>query len=161
MRHADREVKEILKIVEILNRSNVLRIAINDQYFPYIIPIHFSYFINENFSIIFYMHSSSIGKKIELISKNNHIGFETDIFYRFANQESTIPCQWSTIYESVIGDGYVEIITDEKEKKFGLDSIMRRFGKGKAFEPYLNTALQKVVILKLIVENISGKRHIQ
>ena len=71
-------------------------------------PVFVSTYINAN---------SSYVTGLELISKNNHIGFETDIFYRFANQESRIPCQWSTIYESVIGDGYVEIITDEKDNK--------------------------------------------
>ena len=161
MRRTDREIKDLSEIIEVLKRTNMLRIAINDQYYPYIIPLHFSISTNENHSIVLYMHSSSIGKKIDLLNKNNHVSFETDIFYDFSNQESSIPCQWGTIYESVIGDGHIEILTEEKEKIIGLDLLMERFGKGRKFEPYTSLALKKVVVLKLVVENISGKRHVQ
>jgi len=107
------------------------------------------------------MHSSLIGKKIDLIKKNNRVCFEMDIFYEFSNKSSRIPCQWSTIYESIIGNGQIEIITEEKEKKIGLDSIMNRLGGGRQFVAYDSNAMQKVCILRLITENITGKRHLK
>ena len=42
MRKANKEVKDIEKIVEVMKKCEVCRIALNDEEYPYILP----YFLN-------------------------------------------------------------------------------------------------------------------
>ena len=39
MRKANREVKDIEKIVEVMKKCEVCRIALNDEEYPYILPL--------------------------------------------------------------------------------------------------------------------------
>ena len=41
MRRSDREIKDFGKIVEIIKKCDVCRIAMNDGDFPYIVPLNF------------------------------------------------------------------------------------------------------------------------
>ena len=41
MRRSDREIKEFDKIVEVMRKCDVCRVAINDEKYPYILPLNF------------------------------------------------------------------------------------------------------------------------
>lgn len=160
MRRMEDEIKDHSEIIRILEKSDILRIAMIDYKYPYIIPVNFSTSLNEENKIRLYSHSSTEGKKIELLRINNRVCFETDIFYKISDQGSDIPCKWSSVYESVIGSGRIRIITEDSEKIEGLERIMKKYGKGRSFQPFDSAAVKRVVILELDVESISGKRHL-
>ena len=41
MRRADREVKDVNEMIEIMKRCDVCRLALNDEGYPYILPLNF------------------------------------------------------------------------------------------------------------------------
>lgn len=161
MRRADREISEVEEIAKILDSIEIMRIAIFDSPYPYIIPLNFAYFLSHENKITFFFHSANQGRKIELIRQNAHVGFEADKSYGVTNSESEIPCKMSTLYESVVGFGRIKIISDNLEKREGLKILINRFSKVPlSFAKYDPILLDRVVILKLVVEGITGKRHI-
>ncbi len=150
MRRKDQEITDRKKINEILSKSEVCRIAMIDNDKPYIIPLNYGYYNNA-----IYIHSAPVGKKIDILKRNNKVCFELEYCSEIVKHESA--CDWSTKYRSVIGFGTVEIITDFEEKKKCLDIIMAHYGKsGK--NVYKDKQVDFVVILKLNIEQITGKQ---
>ena len=150
MRRKDREITDPKIIEEILNNSQVCRVALNDSEFPYIVPFNYGYRDN-----VLYFHSAASGKKIDLIQKNNKVCFEIEFVSQLIKHEQS--CKWSTIYRSIIGFGKIEIITDVKEKKRGLDIIMAHYGKTEN-NLYNEMNIEKIVVLRLTIHKLTGKQ---
>ena len=68
MRKANREVKDIEKIVEVMKKCEVCRIALNDEEYPYILPLSFGMDCIDG-KVTLYFHSALEGTKL------NHILF--------------------------------------------------------------------------------------
>ena len=154
MRREEKEIKDRSEIIGILEKADVLRIAMIDYKYPYIIPMNFATSINEE------AHSTAEGRKIELLRTNNRVSFETDIFYNISEKDPEVPCTWSSIYESVVGIGRMKIITEDSAKIEGLTAIVNKYGKGKTFQAFQPASVSKVVILELDVESVSGKKQL-
>jgi nitroimidazol reductase NimA-like FMN-containing flavoprotein (pyridoxamine 5'-phosphate oxidase superfamily) len=120
----------------------------NDR--PYIVPLNYGYYDNA-----IYIHSASVGKKIEILKKNNKVCFEIDIEGDLIKNE--ISCEWSINYRSLIGYGTIEIIKEFDEKQAGLDIIMKQHGKSEN-NVYKKSNVDSIVILKLNIEQITGKQ---
>ena len=41
MRRADREIKEFDEMIQVIEKCDVCRIALNDEEYPYILPLNF------------------------------------------------------------------------------------------------------------------------
>jgi nitroimidazol reductase NimA-like FMN-containing flavoprotein (pyridoxamine 5'-phosphate oxidase superfamily) len=150
MRRKQCEITDQKVIEEILSKSEVCRIAMIDNGRPYIVPLNYGY---KDKTI--YFHSSPYGRKIELLKSNNKVCFEIESFSQIIQKE--ISCDWSTKYRSVIGYGTVEFIKDTHNKIEALNIIMAHYGKtGK--DLFKDKSLEDVLILKLKIEEISGKQ---
>ena len=149
MRKKQYEITDPAVIELILSGSEVCRIAMIDNDRPYIVPMNYGYKNN-----VIYFHSADEGKKIGLLRANKKVCFEIEYFSEILKNE--IPCDWSSKYRSVIGYGTIEFITDTEGKKEALDIIMAHYGKT-GENIYKDSPLERVLILKLIIEEISGK----
>ena len=150
MRKNQYEITDSKVIEEILSKSEICRLAMIDKARPYVVPLNYGYK-----NKILYFHSSPLGKKIEILKTNNKVCFEIEMFTKVVKND--IPCDWSTKYRSVIGYGTIEFIKDAGLKKEGLDIIMAHYGKkGKSI--YQDKLIEKVLILKLKIEKITGKQ---
>ena len=151
MRRKDKEITDKKLIEEILLRSEICRIALIDSSgMPYIVPLNYGYSDNTIF-----FHSAPTGKKVVLLKRNNRVCFEIEYGVEIIKGESS--CKWSTKYRSLIGYGSIEIITDADQKKYGLDIIMTHNGKS-TNNFYEEKHIEKLVILKLIIDEISCKQ---
>jgi len=110
MRRTDKEITNRREIDTILSKATICRIGLVGNNVAYIVPLNFGYKHN-----CLYFHSAPIGKKIELITKNNMVCFEVDIDYDIVN--TGIPCNWSSKYVSIIGYGKARFITNTKQNK--------------------------------------------
>jgi nitroimidazol reductase NimA-like FMN-containing flavoprotein (pyridoxamine 5'-phosphate oxidase superfamily) len=149
MRRKDREITDKEIIEEILSKSDICRIAIQDDDIPYLVPLNYGY---NNGAL--YFHSASRGRKIELLKRNNRVAFEIEYSSEIIKED--IPCKWSSKYRSVMGTGTIEILQDGKQIRDGLDIIMTHYGH--AQNTYDEAYFSRIVILKLTIENISGKQ---
>lgn len=153
MRRTDREITDFNQIVAIIEKSDVCRLAINDGDFPYIVPLNFGMQI-ENEKIALYFHSALQGTKLDLLRKNNRVSFEMDCGHELVTDESSGNCTMN--YESVIGRGTVEFLSDEK-KLDGLNILMRQYHK-EDFQ-FNKEVIPLTAVYKLTVSEITGKRR--
>ncbi|MBN1396480.1 MAG: pyridoxamine 5'-phosphate oxidase family protein [Bacteroidetes bacterium] len=150
MRRKEQEITDKKTIEEILSSSLICRLGLADEGVPYIVPVNYGYYKNA-----LYIHSAPEGRKIDLIKKNNKACFEIEDIAEIIRND--VPCSWSTKYRSLIGYGKIEIIRDVERKKQGLDIIMTQHGK-KENNIYKENQIEKMVILKLNIESVTGKQ---
>lgn len=151
MRRKDREIVDINEIIEIMRKCDVCRLALFDEEYPYILPMNFGLEYT-NSQIIIYMHCANEGKKLELIKKNNKVSFEMDCSHKLI--QGTMPCDCTMEYESVIGNGTIEIMHENKEK--ALTALMKNYSKEETFH-FSDKMLQVTTTLMLTVKNITAK----
>jgi len=156
MRRTDKEVIGIDNILAILDKCEIMRIGLSVADRPYIVPMNFACErISEK--VFLYFHCASQGRKLKMIAKNNNVCFEADCSYKTLKADSA--CHWSAEFQSVIGEGTIEIVTNEEQKIRTLDLLMERYG----FEGsphYAPQALAMATVLRLSVEAITGKSKI-
>jgi len=150
MRRKDKEIKDKKEIELIINKANVCRIALSDNNMPYIVPVNFGYKDNS-----LYIHSATEGKKIEIIKKNNDICFEIDIAHEILQGKSA--CHTTMKYYSVIGYGKAYLIDDSEEKIKALNIIIEHYLPEIPHE-YSEKFLKKIVIIKVEIDNMTGKK---
>ncbi len=150
MRRKDKEIKDKKEIELIIRKANVCRIALSDNNMPYIVPVNFGY--NNN---CLYIHSAIEGKKIEIIKKNNDICFEIDIAHEIL--QGKLACHTTMKYYSVIGYGKAYIIDDSEEKIKALNIIIEHC-LPKIPHEYSEKFFKKIVIIKVEINNMTGKK---
>ncbi len=150
MRRKDKEISDADAINAIIAKSNIIRIAINDGDFPYIVPFNYGFSENK-----FFIHSAKKGKKIDLLKINHKVGFEIDYLNQTITHE--IPCEWTTKYQSIIGTGTIEVENKKEEIITGLDIIMKHHGK-EGENSYKESNLKNIVILKLTPLTLTAKQ---
>lgn len=151
MRRSDREIKELNDIIEIMKKCDVCRIALNDNGYPYILPLNFGLHTDGK-RIELYFHGAIEGTKYDLIEKDNRASFEMDRGHKLVTDEESGNCTMA--YESVIGQGHIEILADE-EKLDALNIMMKHYHKedfafNKAVMPHTK-------VFKLVVEKLTAK----
>jgi nitroimidazol reductase NimA-like FMN-containing flavoprotein (pyridoxamine 5'-phosphate oxidase superfamily) len=152
MRRKERAISDNDIIEEIIMKADVCRIAISNNNIPYIVTMNFGYSGGMDKSI--YFHCANEGKKLDMISKNNHVCFEMDIDHQIYTGEKG--CDWGMKYKSVVGYGDISIIEDYETKKTGLTCIMRHYGGSKEFL-FDEDMIIKTTILRLDIKEINGK----
>ncbi|SHN62615.1 hypothetical protein SAMN02745728_01287 [Desulfovibrio litoralis DSM 11393] len=156
MRRKDRELKEYKDITAILDECEVLRLGLCLENKPYLVPMNFAYeLIGSQF--YFYLHSALEGRKIDIIKQNNNVCFEVDCAYKKIPAEQA--CEWTAKFKSVVGEGKIFILDNDQDKKNALDVFMKKHGFHKEEKSEYN--LNSVLILKIVVEDISGKSNIK
>lgn len=155
MRQKNREVTDIDEILEIMQRCDVCRLALNNNGYPYIVPLNFGVLVEgDKISLVF--HSALEGMKIDLIRKDNRASFEMDGKHQLQYFEDQGYCTMA--YECVIGKGKIRFLDDE-EKEQALRVIMNQYhpGENAHFNP---AAINRTLVYVLEVESITGKRKL-
>ncbi len=150
MRRTDREITDLAEIESILKNATVCRIGMADGGEPYIVPVCFGY---SNGKI--YLHSAMSGKKITLLEKNPRCCFEVDQCDGIIRGDQ--PCASEMRYQSVIGFGRANIISDSAEKKLGLNCIMRHYGSGVC--GFSDDNIKNVCVIRIDIDSMTGKKY--
>ncbi|MBZ9571705.1 pyridoxamine 5'-phosphate oxidase family protein [Methanobrevibacter sp. TMH8] len=154
MRKKDREITDISEIIKIMNKCDICRIGIFDEEYPYIIPLNFGYNYKDG-QLFLYFHSAIEGKKLDLIKRNNKIAFEMDCSKELKSGD--IPCKYSMNYESICGNGIIEILNN-KDKIKGLKYLMKNYSnKNYSDTDFEEKILKITTVLELKVDKIIGK----
>lgn len=152
MRRIDREVKDTFEITEIMSRCEVVRLALNTQTVPYILPVNFGM---EPDGMTLYIHGAAQGTKYDLIAADNRASFEMDCCHGLVLDEMDHSC--SMDYESVIGWGIIEELTDETEKLHALRCLMGHY-HAQDF-PVDLSPMKRTQILRLCIQERTAKRR--
>ena len=154
MRRTDREVTDINEIFDILNRCDTVRIGMRGEKHPYVVPVSFGAEMADGKAVV-YFHCAREGMKLDLLLKDPMVCVEGDIFIKTETTDHGI----TTRYESVIGFGRCEILSDTEEIIHGLKVLCDHYG-------YFNyalkncRALQFIHVGRIILDEITGKRNL-
>ncbi len=155
------QIRSFEKIKEFLNEEHVGRISsIDKNGFPQIIPMNFV-FLND----VIYLHSHVKGEKLDNISRNNKVGFETDRELEFLPSYFEDPYDASladTLYISVVIKGIGSFVIDRKEKTLALNGLMEKYQPEGQYDPIKSNmqVLDIVTVLKITPQSIHGKYKI-
>lgn len=153
MRRKDREITDFDEIVSIIKKCDVCRLALNDEEFPYIVPLNFGLEVRGDQAFL-YFHAAREGKKLDLIARDNRASFEMDCDHNFILYEDRMSCTMG--YASVIGHGTIELLPEE-EKYEALKILMRQYH---AEDFVFNTKPMKVTtVMRMTVLDMVGKRR--
>ena len=154
MRRNEREVTDKNEIFDILSRCDTVRIGIQGDGCPYIVPITPAVEMEEGKAVV-YFHCAKEGRKIELLRANPNVCIEGDFFIKTEKIAHGI----TTRYESVIGFGRCEFLKDEGEIVRALRLLVEQYG-------YPNypleecKSLSRVLVGKIVLDEITGKRNL-
>lgn len=153
MRRTDREITDFAQIREIIEKTEILHLALFDEEYPYIVPMHYGCEF-EGEKTVLYMHGAKQGHKLDLLRKNSAacVEIENDVTQTSGGE---IPCQYGAIYSSVIARGRVEIPEDSAEKIHGL-TILMKHQTGRDFE-ITETMAETVAVLKFTADCVTAK----
>lgn len=155
MRRADREIKDFEEIVQIIEKCDVCRLALNDEEYPYILPLNFGMQVEKG-KIVLYFHGATEGKKYELIARNNKASFEMDCSHRLVLDGDKGNCKCTMEYESLIGQGTVEILSEDK-KYDALCVLMKHYHKENC--EFNKSVMPLTTVYKMTVDSYTAKKR--
>jgi len=152
MRRKDREITDAHEIADIMRRCEVLYLAMNDAEVPYMLPVNFGM---EPDGSALYIHGAMEGQKYQVIAKDARASFTMVCTNGLEFDEAAKEC--SMCYESVIGRGVLEEVTDLSEKLRALDLLIRHYRpEGFDFNPQMANVTK---VLRLSVQERTAKRR--
>jgi nitroimidazol reductase NimA-like FMN-containing flavoprotein (pyridoxamine 5'-phosphate oxidase superfamily) len=153
MRKKDREITGIDEIEAIISHADVCRIALTDNNIPYIVPMNFGYSGGDVKRLWF--HCAPNGKKLDIIRRNNNVCFEVDTDHHLYTGEKA--CDFGMNYRSVIGWGRIEIVTDDAEKRLGMNCLMSHYSGNDKYS-YKKESFEGMLVLRLDIQEMTGKK---
>lgn len=149
MRRKNQQVtnEECIEILK--NENRAVLSVINEDGYPYGIPVDF-YYDEENNKI--YLHGAKEGSKIDSIKKDNKVCFTV---YNQGFKKENDWAWWST---SVIIFGKAELVddikvTEDKLRKIGL----KYYPTSEEVDEEIKHALNRVQIISISIEHMTGK----
>ena len=156
MRRADREVKDMEQIREIMRGCDICELALNDvDGYPYVLPMNFGLTV-ENGKPVIYLHSAREGKKLDLIARDARCAFSMSRAHVL--ELAKVACATTWKYESALGRGRISVVDEPAEGVEALKAIMRHYDPDHEHE-FDERHLRAVVILRMDVEQLTGKRR--
>ena len=113
MRRAEKEVKDLEQLEEILRDCNTVRIGTQDAEGMFIVPVNYGYDLTEG-QLTLYLHSAQEGRKAAAFRRGGAVAFEMDCGHQLMTAEQA--CSYSCAYRSIMGSGTIRELTEPQEK---------------------------------------------
>jgi len=149
MRRNEKAVTEVAGLEQILAHGKVCQLAISDLPAPYLVSLNYGYKDG-----ILYFHSAGEGHKLELLHTNPRVGFTVVIDLGLATAD--VACNWGARFQSVVGQGEVEFITDIASKRRALTCLMAQYSD--AAHEFSDAALAATTVYRLVIGEMTGKQ---
>jgi len=142
----DKRVLELLRDAE----YGFLSLGESRNGYTYGIPINFVYCLTKN---ALYFHCALDGHKLDNLKRNNRIAFCV------VGRTELLSEKFSTLYESVMVFGQVEIAQTDEEKRFALRNLIAKYSPHhlEAGEKYIESAINKTLTFKINIDYVTGK----
>ncbi len=150
MAKTEKIIRDMARIHDIIRRATVCRIGLVVDGVPHIIPMNFGF--REPY---LYFHTNPGSAKLDQLRACPTVCVELDIEHGL--RTATRPCGWTMYFESVIGRGTVDIVTDNEEKRKGFAAIMTQYGGTADGIP--EKALDGVAIIRIALTQLTGRTN--
>ncbi len=160
MRRKDREITDFDRIISVMEKCEVCHVAFLDDEYPYVVPMNFGMDANGE-KVTLYFHGAIAGKKHDLLVKNNKVSFAMERNLGIVTGPAVGACECTMAYESIMGHGVMEYITDTAEKNIALRKILDHYkvNEGPDYH-FQDKVVSHTAILKLEVREITGKERV-
>ena len=152
MTRREREITDINKIIEILDKAKIAHIGLVDGDEPYVVPMNYGYDMNDG-KLTIYLHGARRGRKLDVMRANPKVFFEAECDLQ--PFEGDIACRYGIAYSSVMGKGIATIVEDVEEKKQAL-SILMKTQTGKNFD-FEDKMVAFVSVIRIDVSEFTAK----
>ena len=117
------------------------------------VPLSYGYRCTDG-RITLYFHSAHAGRKIDLLKQNPLVTFSLGrpVAMSLADQA----CDYTYLYESLMGEGRIEFVEDPEEKREALKLLMNHT-LGPGHDRFDDHQIKPTVVLRLIITDITGK----
>jgi len=140
------------EIFDLLMNEPVGHLGLAKEKQPYIVPLNYLY---SNGAV--YFHCALEGRKIDYISINPKACFQVGRYDGLI--DSDLPCSHNYRYKSVIVEGIIEEVSDQKAKKTVLCGLVAKYaGPVIAEKSIPEKRIETVAIYRLIPDKISGRK---
>jgi hypothetical protein len=155
MRKEKKEIRNRAVIDNLLNTCPVGRLGtIGKDGYPRIKPLNFVYL---NGAI--YFHSAKEGEKIDDINRDNRVIFELDEPMGYVKGDIN-PCSAKYLYRSVMIKGRSVIVNDDGERLLALRSLMEKYQPEGGYGEFPPEKLAITAVVRIDIEEITGKEDI-
>jgi nitroimidazol reductase NimA-like FMN-containing flavoprotein (pyridoxamine 5'-phosphate oxidase superfamily) len=153
VRREKREILDRARQNEILDHAQVCRLALNDESYPYVVPLNFV-----RIGSRIYIHSSFEGHKMRLMVRDARVSFEVDRLITITADEKA--CRWGVVYESVVGRGIASLVASRAEKELALRQLMAKYSGRGDWELHRRD-IASVAVVRIDVREQIGKSSLQ
>lgn len=153
MRRSKQELKreESIAVLE-RNTAGVLGLA-GDGGYPYTVPMSYVYDDNK-----IYFHSGREGHKVSAIKNCDKASFCV------IDKDEVVPLEYTTYFRSVIVFGRVAFVKDEKEIRYAIDLLARKYAPNDTAEnrkAAIEKEYNQLAIAVMKIEHMTGKEAIE
>ncbi len=135
-----------------------LAMAVGDE--PYLLPFSFGYD-----GTALYIHTATTGRKIDCMRVNSRVCFEFEEDVQL-KRKGVDPCGWSFSFQTVVGHGTIAELSDDDEKRRGLEHIVRQYSDPDSASPYGNPdtdfpqkMLDRICVWRIEIESATVRKH--
>lgn len=143
---SDADTKEIL-----FSATNGVLSLIDPDGGVYGVPISFAYDGGKHI----YFHSAVKGHKIDCLTADLRCSFSV------VGQDEIVAEKFTSFFRSVILKGTIHIVSEPDEIMKGLLLLCEKYSPGIDPDAEIASCLNRVVVLRLDIENMSGKEAIE
>lgn len=156
MRRKDREITNFKEIITVMKLCEVCHVAFLDDEYPYVVPMNFGMQVN-GCDVTLYFHGSNVGKKHELIKKNNKVAFVMECTHGIVTGRQVGACECTMEFESIMGNGVIDYVAED-EKVEALHTLLEHYNVREGSEYNFHAeVVPKTCVLRLKVHNLTGK----
>lgn len=139
--------------IKILNDKTVGVLSLNGDDYPYGVPVNYVYYDNS-----IYIHCALTGHKLDIIKANNKVSFCV------VGHSEIVEEKFTSYYKSVIIFGKATILNAESEKRKAIEAICNKYASNqtkKATDEEINGSINRMAIIRIDIDHISGKQAIE
>lgn len=158
MRRKKRQVTDLETIKNLVEKSQVVRIALNGEDYPYVVPVNYGYEWKDE-QLNLYVHGANEGKKVSMIKDNPKVAIEMDGNHNLVEGNRNA-ASYSYAYQSLIGFGTAELLEDLEERRKALILLMDHAAKGADYDEIPEAMLKRTGIIKITLDSYTMKENV-
>ena len=156
MRKLNKKITDTAVIIDLLNSCHTGRLGtVGAEGWPMVKPLNFTYHEGR-----IYFHCALDGEKLDDIRRDNRVCFEVDLPLAYVKGTPENPCRAEYLYRSVIIRGRALIVSEREERLLALDLLMGKYQPEGGFGPYPEDKLALTCIVRIDIEDMSGKEDL-
>ena len=168
MRIPMQEEKSLEAIRDFLKANDFCYLSVVDGDTPYTVPLNFGYMLEESGALTLYFHTSSGGRLHDVIKRGPER--KAKACFAVAVMEGVLrfeqACDWDLVYQSMMGEGDLETLSEEDDKRHALSVLMDSMGAAPGYS-FTSARVKAVTVYKVTVRDYhmkkskKGREHLQ